>query len=189
MSFMMALNDFTGPSAWPLARIPYFIHSFIHLLAGSSLGIPFLLTLFFWCLQHWSGHHFVGVCMFLPSQHRYDHDFSIYWLWFCQCQVFSNLLWKSIPFCQVVFDYDLWHLFVDHRLESDLTPSAVRHSGAYDSVIVRTCGRDRDGVVLGLVRAAKCYLTSTKQCCLYCSIFKVSTIFSKERVSMNNFPF
>ena len=25
--FMMALNDLTGPSAGPLARIPYFIHS------------------------------------------------------------------------------------------------------------------------------------------------------------------
>ena len=28
--FMMALNDLTGPSAGPLARIPYFIHSFIN---------------------------------------------------------------------------------------------------------------------------------------------------------------
>ena len=27
---MMALNDLTGPSAGPLARIPYCIHSFIY---------------------------------------------------------------------------------------------------------------------------------------------------------------
>ena len=108
---------------------------------------------------------------------------------FVSVRSFLTCCEKSIPSCQVVYDYDLWHLFVGHRLESDLTPSALWHSGAYDSVIVRTCGRDRDGVVLGLVRAAKCYLTSTKQCCLYCNIFKVSTIFSKERVSMNKFPF